>query len=60
MNNIPDYLWKDVYKAYIRAFELDDDSDDLSIEDIKNFLEDYFEEDMTVNDLQDFIDANPE
>lgn len=60
MNDIPEYLWRDAYKAYIRAFELDDDSDDLSIEDIKNFLEDYFEEDMTVNDLQDFIDANPE
>ncbi len=60
MNSIPDYLWRDAYKAYIRAYELDDDSADLSIEEIRNFLEDNFDDDMTIDDLHDFIDANPE
>lgn len=60
MNNIPDYLWRDAYKAYIRAYELDDDSADLSIEEMKNFLIDEFDDNMSIDDLQDFIDANPE
>ena len=60
MNNIPDYLWRDAYKAYIRAHELDDDSADLNIDEMKNFLIDEFDDDMTIDDLHDFIDANPE
>ena len=60
INSIPDYLWRDAYKAYIRAYELDDDSDDLTLNEIVSFLEDNFDEDMTIDDLHDFIDANPE
>ncbi len=60
MSNIPEYLWRDAYKAYIRAHELDDDSADLNIDEMKNFLIDEFDDDMTIDDLHDFIDANPE
>ena len=60
MSNIPEYLWRDAYKAYIRAYELDDDSADLNIDEMKNFLIDEFDDDMTIDDLQDFIDQNPE
>jgi hypothetical protein len=60
MNNIPEYLWRDAYKAYIRAYELDDDSADLTVQEMKNFLIDEFDDDMTIDDLQDFIDQNPE
>ncbi len=60
MSNIPEYLWRDAYKAYIRAYELDDDSEDLTVQEIINFLEDYYDDDVSIEDLQDFIDANPE
>ncbi len=59
MSKIPDYLWRDAYAAYIRAYELDDDSTELTISEIQNFLEDQFDE-ITEQELQDFIDANPE
>ena len=60
MSNIPNYLWIDAYKVYIRAYELDDDSADLTVQEIINFLEDYYDDDVSMEDLQDFIDANPE
>ena len=59
MSNIPEYLWRDAYKAYIRAYELDDDSADLTVNEIRNFLEDEFDE-VSIQELQDFIDTNPE